>query len=111
MWRAGRLMRKAKTQKPPEVQALTFADCDAAYKETMKTFCAYIEQQVQRKFGTYQKAASAIQKTRAQVYNCMTGRAGLDSVRRMALALAAASAEVSPTHGKVLTPFGYEDPY
>lgn len=106
-------MKKVKTEKlpesPPEVKQLTFAECDAAYNDTMKLFCTYLEQVTQRKFGSYQKAASAVRKTRAQVYNCMAGRTGLDSVRRMALAMAAASAEVAPEHGKKITPWGWMD--
>ena len=58
----------------------------------------------QEKFGEYTKAARAVKRSRAYLFDCIQGKRGLDSVRRMVAKIEAADAggkEVDRTPQKV----------
>lgn len=61
------------------------------YKLTQEAFGKYLESIAEVKFGGIRKAAGVAGRSREHYFNCVKGRAGLDSARRLALKLSASS--------------------
>lgn len=76
------------------MKSLTFEDCEKKYAIADKTFRRYLDQTIKIKFGEYRLAAKAIQRSRAHVNDCLTGKRGIDSVRRLVLKIETVKAEL-----------------
>jgi len=65
------------------VRKLTLADCEKKYEVADSSYRRYLDRLAKSKFGEYRLAAKAVKRSRAHLYDCIEGKRGLDSVRRL----------------------------
>jgi len=70
----------------------TLAQCEEKYKAAEKAYCAYLDRTIKAKFGEYRLAAKVVKRSRAHVFDCLHGRRGIDSLRRLTHKIEAAEA-------------------
>ena len=75
------------------MKALTLAECEKKYAVAAVAFRAYLKKRAKDKFGEYTKAARAVNRSRAHLFDCIEGKRGLDSVRRLVGKIEAAAVE------------------
>ena len=63
----------------------TKEDAEKKYIAASEAWRRYLDQQAKAKFGEYTKAARAVDRSRAHLWDCIEGKRGLDSVRRLAI--------------------------
>ena len=54
----------------------------------------YLEETCKNKFGTLNKAAKIVMRSRAHLFDCLEGRRKLDSVRSLAWTLSSVTSEM-----------------
>ena len=69
----------------------TLDACEKQYSAADTLYRRYLSQRVKEKFGELTIAAKAVNRSRAHLYDCIEGRRGLDSVRRLVSKLEAAN--------------------
>lgn len=57
--------------------------CEKKYIAAHDAYRAYLDKRAREKFGEYTKAARAVGRSRAHLWDCISGKRGIDSVRRM----------------------------
>lgn len=62
----------------------TLAECEKKFTAANVAYCNFVDQTAKEKFGSYTAAAKALKRSRAHVQDCIAGRRGLDSARRLA---------------------------
>jgi hypothetical protein len=67
------------------VKVQTKEDAEKKYVAAHEAYRRYLDQQAKAKFGEYTKAARAVNRSRAHLWDCIEGKRGLDSVRRLAI--------------------------
>lgn len=82
-------MKKQKDEK-----RVTFRECEEAYQAARILYRRYLAETGKAKFGTLNKAATAVMRSRAHLFDCIEGRRKLDSVRSIATTMATVAAEV-----------------
>lgn len=65
------------------VKKPTLAECEKRYTTANILYQQYLDNLVKSKFGKYTTAAKAVKRSRAHLNDCIAGRRGLDSVRRL----------------------------
>lgn len=86
------------------VKKQTLEACEQKYVAAHEAYRRYLDARAKEKFGEYTKAARAVKRSRAHLFDCIQGKRGLDSVRRMVAKIEAADAggkEVDRTPQKV----------
>lgn len=61
----------------------TRAECEKKYKAADAAFREYLSQRAKDKFGEFRLAAKAVKRSRAHLFDCIAGKRGIDSVRRL----------------------------
>ena len=70
----------------------TLAECEKKYKAADVAYREYLDQRARDKFNEYRLAAKAVKRSRAHLFDCIAGKRGLDSVRRLVSKIEAAEA-------------------
>jgi hypothetical protein len=65
------------------VKRLTRDDCEKKYEAAAVAYRRYLDQSAKDKFGTYTQAAKELKRSRAHLNDCISGKRGVDSVRRL----------------------------
>lgn len=68
----------------------TLDDCEKKYKAANEAYRLYLDRRAREKFGEMTQAAKAVKRSRAHLHDCIAGKRGLDSVRRLVEKLEAA---------------------
>ena len=71
----------------------TIEACEKKYAAADTAYRQFLGQRVQEKFGGPTKAARAVNRSRAHLFDCIQGKRGLDSVRRMVAKIEAAEVQ------------------
>lgn len=74
------------------VKKQTLEACEQKYVAAHEAYRRYLDERAKEKFGEYTKAARAVKRSRAHLFDCIQGKRGLDSVRRMVAKIEAADA-------------------
>lgn len=61
----------------------TREQCAQKYEAANVLYRKYLDRLALAKFGQYSKAAKAVQRSRAHLNDCINGKRGLDSVKRL----------------------------
>ena len=61
----------------------TLDECEKRYASADVLYRQYLDQLAKDKFKKYSKAAKAVKRSRAHLNDCINGKRGLDSVRRL----------------------------
>ena len=75
------------------VKKRTLDACEQKYVAAHEAYRRYLDERVKEKFGEYTKAARAVKRSRAHLFDCIQGKRGLDSVRRMVSKIEAADVQ------------------
>lgn len=75
------------------VKKTTQEACEKKYVAADEAYRVYLNQRALEKFGEYTKAAKAVKRSRAHLHDCIAGKRGLDSVRRLVGKIEAAEVE------------------
>ena len=65
------------------MKRITRDECEKKFIAADVACRRYLDQIAKEKFGTYTQAAKAGKRSRAHLNDCISGKRGLDSVRRM----------------------------
>lgn len=69
------------------MKRITRDECEKKFIAADVACRRYLDQIAREKFGTYTQAAKAGKRSRAHLHDCIAGKRGLDSVRRMSAKL------------------------
>lgn len=72
------------------MKTLTLEACEKKYQAASEAYRLYLDRRAREKFGEITQAAKAVKRSRAHVHDCITGKRGLDSVRRLVVKLESA---------------------
>lgn len=75
------------------MKRITLDECEKKYEAAHVAYRKYLDQRVKEKFIEYTRGAKAVKRSRAHLWDCIEGRRGLDSVRRLVGKIEAAPAE------------------
>ena len=75
------------------VKKRTLEACEQKYVAAHEAYRRYLDARAKEKFGEYTKAARAVKRSRAHLFDCIDGKRGLDSVRRMVAKIEAAEVQ------------------
>lgn len=65
------------------MKAPTLEACEKKYKAASEAYRLYLDSRAREKFGEMTQAAKAVKRSRAHLHDCIAGKRGLDSVRRL----------------------------
>ena len=78
---------------PGAVKKRTLEACEQKYVAAHEAYRRYLDARAKENFGEYTKAARAVKRSRAHLFDCIRGKRGLDSVRRMVSKIEAADVQ------------------
>lgn len=61
----------------------TLETCEKKYQAASEAYRLYLDRRAREKFGGVTRAAKAVKRSRAHLHDCIAGKRGLDSVRRL----------------------------
>lgn len=61
----------------------TLEACEKKYQSASEAYRLYLDRRAREKFGELTQAAKAVKRSRAHFHDCINGKRGLDSVRRL----------------------------
>lgn len=61
----------------------TLETCEKKYVAASEACRLYLDRRAREKFGELTQAAKAVKRSRAHFHDCINGKRGLDSVRRL----------------------------
>lgn len=62
---------------------VTVSLCEDYYNKAFINYRKYLDKLIMEKFGGYSSASASIRRSRAHLYDCVSGKRNLDTVRRI----------------------------